>query len=342
MFRDAFLVSLSRVLVVSAFLSACSGVTSVVTSEPGKLAHPPAHPQGFWEDQDHSGSLLGFEDRRMLVAEGGHLEVARILDVSDHQIRLCRSGREQVWPLRREGPLLVLEDPERGEVRRLRQLPEQPSELKLAPLELPAPMVLPAEKVREVQKELAGRLEGDQEFRRPIPKKKTFKESPPVPPWLEERSEADRKSGSDSVEMLVAARSTQNTEYIINLVNRIGWVDANRFDYGTSNAAFLLVQHSWNLPLMLGVLPWIEKDAQEGRVGKELYALLFDRVQLSLGERQRYGTQVLRDGAEVVVLPVEDPARVDELRQEAGMIPLERYVKLFGGGAVRFSTDCRD
>lgn len=330
------------VLLVSVALSACSGATPVVTPEPGDVGQPPAHVRGFWEDQDHAGYLLGFEGHRMLVSENGQLEVARLLKVTDQGLSLCRSGREQVWPVRREGASLVLEDPERGEIHHLRQLPEQPSELKLAPLKLPAPMVLPAETIREVQKELAGRLKSDQEFRRPTPRKKTFKESPPVLPWLEERSEADPKPGTESVDMLVAARSTQNTEYILDLVSRIGWIDAQRFDYGTSNAAFLLVQHSWNLPLMLGVLPWIERDVEAGRVGKETYALLFDRVQLSLGDRQRYGTQVLRDGGEVVVLPVEDPAVVNALRQEAGMIPLERYVKLFGSAEVRFSTECRN
>jgi hypothetical protein len=276
----------------------------------------------------------------MLVWERGQLEVAKLLNVSSESISLCRSGREQVWPIRREGASLVLEDSERDETHRLQRLPEQPSELTLVPLKLPAPMALPMETIREAQKELSARLESDQEFRRPMPRKKIFKEAPPVPPWLQERSEADQQPSARSVDMLVAATSTQNTEYIIELVSRIGWVDAERFDYGTSNAAFLLVQHSWNLPLMLGVLPWIERDVEAGRVGKESYALLFDRIQLSLGERQRYGTQVLREGAEVVVLPVEDPAQVDALRQEAGMIPLERYVKLFGGAEVRFSTEC--
>lgn len=330
-----------RVLAVAACFSSCSSAMPPPSKEAGKLPQSLERVQGFWGAQDDPGYLLGIEGQRLLVSEDGYLKVARILEVSDDQIHLCNSGREQAWSFHREGPVIVLGGPERGKASRLRRLPEKPTGLTLVPLELPAPVELSAETIQQVQKELAARLETDQEFRRPTPRKKTFKGSPPVPPWLEERSEAGREPEGGSVEMLMAARSTENTEYIVDLVSKIGWVDAKRFDYGTSNAAFLLVQHSWNLPLMLGVLPWLEKDVQQGRMGKEAYALLFDRIQLSLGERQRYGTQVLRDrGGEVVVLPVEDPGRVDELRKEAGMIPLERYVKLFGGAEVRFSSEC--
>ena len=103
------------------------------------------------------------------------VEITRILGVSDDQIHLCNSGREQAWSFHRDGPVIVLGDPERGKTSRLRRLPEKPIDLTLVPLKLPAPVELSAETIQQVQKELAARLETDQEFRRPAPRKKTFR-----------------------------------------------------------------------------------------------------------------------------------------------------------------------
>jgi hypothetical protein len=72
------------------------------------------------------------------------------------------------------------------------------------------------------------------------------------------------------------------------------------------------------------------------------YVLLLDRLELSLGKRQRYGSQVATDErGEIFVLPVEDPAKVDALRESLGLIPLKEYVQVFGASEVKFSQDCQ-
>jgi len=124
----------------------------------------------------------------------------------------------------------------------------------------------------------------------------------------------------------------ENTAYVRGIVTDVGWIDAGRFGREAAEAAFLLVQHSGDLPLMLAALPCIEKDAKAGAVSGGNFALLYDRTQLMSGRKQRYGSQLREadDGA-LVVDRLEDPDRVDEFRASLGMEPLKDYVARFEG-----------
>jgi hypothetical protein len=142
----------------------------------------------------------------------------------------------------------------------------------------------------------------------------------------------------------------QTVAYLKALVSEVGWIDVERFGYAASNAAFSIAHHSSDLPLMMAALPGVEKDAFAGRTEREDYALLFDRVQLALGRKQRYGTQIGFDVANhALVLPLEDPARVDALRRSMDMMPLNDYVRIvtrfnraFASPEVVFADDCAD
>jgi hypothetical protein len=121
----------------------------------------------------------------------------------------------------------------------------------------------------------------------------------------------------------------RDLEYLRGLMLQVGWIDAERFGYPTANAAFFFIQHSWDVPLMMAALPWIEKDVEAGRTEGEDYALLFDRLQLAIGEKQRYGTQVGIDSSNAAfVFPLEEPERVDDHRKTLGLMPLAEYVGL--------------
>ena len=121
----------------------------------------------------------------------------------------------------------------------------------------------------------------------------------------------------------------------------MGWIDVDRFGSPAANAAFLLAQHSLDVRLMRAALPFLEKDKAPAKLGGEAYALLFDRLQILLGEKQRFGTQVDTMGGWPQASPLEDPEGVDERRLALGMLPLARYLKVFGGdGQVRVSEAC--
>jgi len=129
----------------------------------------------------------------------------------------------------------------------------------------------------------------------------------------------------------MASIDADNTKYMKETVQDVGWIDAARFGREAANAAFLLVQHSGDLSLMLAALPAIERDVRAGAVDPQNYALLYDRTHLMSGGKQRYGSQVReKENGELEVYRLEDPDRVDEFRRALGLGPLQEYLARFG------------
>lgn len=143
------------------------------------------------------------------------------------------------------------------------------------------------------------------------------------------KDQAVRKDPSQRKNLGTVDRN--NTAWLLKLIAKDGWIDAKRFGEKNANGAFLIVQHSGNLNLMLTALPEIEKDVKAKRLRDgQNYALLFDRVQLRLGNKQRYGTQIGKNRAgKGIVLPLEDPANVEKRRKEIGLFPLAMYLKFY-------------
>ena len=177
-----------------------------------------------------------------------------------------------------------------------------------APPPPPEPLVLGARReldekiVAEIQEELARRRTLDQAVRR------------------------DRSRRPE-----MATVDADNTAYVRGVVTDVGWIDVERFGRPAADAAFLLVQHSGDLPLMLAALPEIEEDVRAGRADAQNFALLYDRTQLMSGGKQRYGSQIREnEDGDLVVYELEDPDRVDARRKELGLAPLRDYLALFG------------
>ncbi|HKB15438.1 MAG TPA: DUF6624 domain-containing protein [Planctomycetota bacterium] len=190
-----------------------------------------------------------------------------------------------------------------------------PGCLVLPRFDLGPALPLPEERIREIREELARRSGADQ---------------------------AVRKDPARRGEM--EAIDKANTAFLKETVGRVGWIDAPRFGREAAGAAFLLVQHSGDLSLMAAALPAIEEDVRAHRVDPQDYALLFDRLQISMGRRQRYGSQIGQDDAgRPVVLPLEDRSRVDAQRGALGLIPLQAYLEalrnMFGWAEVGFLED---
>jgi Family of unknown function (DUF6624) len=130
-------------------------------------------------------------------------------------------------------------------------------------------------------------------------------------------------------------------------VQRIGWIDVGRFGEKASANAIIIMQHSSDIPLVEATLPLIEKDfARRSDDAGGLYAMVYDGLQLDLGHKQRYGTQVWEDAQGTpLLLPLDDRARVDEFRHELKLPPLADYLqqvsKFYYGGkrAIRLPRD---
>jgi hypothetical protein len=265
---------------------------------------------GCWRSQADAGGVIQFEETRCRMVFKGQLQIFRA-SYEPGRVFLNMGGRKIPVRCALKDGLLTLNFGQDDQT--FQRIATAPAELDPAPLPLPKPAPLPADKLRAIRAELERRGVQDQAVRT-------------------DEAQREKMGGVDA----------DNTAHLIKLVQEVGWVDATRFGAATSNTAFLIVQHSGNLPLMRAALPEIEKDVKAGRLDAQPYALLYDRLQLYLGEKQRFGTQIgQNEQGEAVVLPLEDRARVDEFRKQLGLFPLSTYLGFFkqGGKEVRFSEE---
>lgn len=123
------------------------------------------------------------------------------------------------------------------------------------------------------------------------------------------------------------------------LANR-SWFRLSEVGPQAATAAFQIVQHSGDLPLMRQVLESMDALRAENEVVPGDYALLHDRLALREGRMQRYGTQASTctgEGRYAVPSNVKDPAGLDTRRAELGLQPMSDYLS----GLDRLYGRCR-
>ena len=144
------------------------------------------------------------------------------------------------------------------------------------------------------------------------------------------RAHADSMSSEPYLRRMEKGDSA-NADALMEIVARHGWPTRSRVGKDAASAAFLVAQHnvrirSEALRLMLALAPG-EVDAQD-------LALLQDRVLVSGGKPQRYGSQLSLVPGTTDVLrlePIEDAAHVDARRAEVGLFPLDTYLCIMRG-----------
>lgn len=297
-------------ILVCAALAAFSHSSAAPLSAPAKDC---GDLKGAWrEERPEVGAFL-FDTDRIVVSEKNHTRVLSILRAEPCQIQVRDQGLPQTWEVSVEKDVL--------HVRRenkdlwLRRAPGLPPELDLKTFPLGEPRSLESSRIRTIQQELSTRRDRDQAVRK-------------------DASQKERQAAVDS----------DNIQFLRSLVQDVGWIDVERFGPGASSAAILLLKHSSDISLTQAVLPLVEKDAKAGTISGEMYSILLDDLSLSLGKKQLYGTQLWQDDKGPFVLPLADPARVDELRKQIGLPPLSEYLKtasqyIYDGKPIRILAE---
>lgn len=122
------------------------------------------------------------------------------------------------------------------------------------------------------------------------------------------------------------------TERLQQIIAECGWPATDRVGDDGGEAAWAIAQHSDLDPAFQEeALALISEAAEDGQASPGDVAYLEDRVRAGKGEPQKYGTQIACvDGELGPANGWEDASRVDELRAEAGLEPLEEYYASFG------------
>ncbi|MGW4528886.1 DUF6624 domain-containing protein [Amycolatopsis sp. NPDC004378] len=123
----------------------------------------------------------------------------------------------------------------------------------------------------------------------------------------------------------VSEVDTDNTEFLISVVDQVGWPSKGLVGPAAAHAAWLIAQHApaecrarW-LPLLAAAV-----DAED-LVAVRDHAYLADRVATDERRPQRWGTQSLCfPGRECRLYPLDDAAGVNARRRSIGLEPLTK------------------
>ncbi len=119
-----------------------------------------------------------------------------------------------------------------------------------------------------------------------------------------------------------------NTVQIKRIIQEYGWPGKSLVGKDGASAVFLLVQHAEDPIFQKQALPLLRAAYEAGEASGQHLALLTDRVLVSEGKKQLYGTQVgVRNGI-LTVQPVEDEPNLDKRRKEMGLPSMDKYIKL--------------
>jgi hypothetical protein len=297
-------------------LLACSGQISSIRGEAG--IGPDL--QGAWKEQRAPQDLRVLNIQRDRIVEfhrngrNGDLIVRGFVRWDGDQLVLRQSGIEGRWKASLDRGRLRLEH--EGKVSTFDPLGKVPEEVDLRPLKIgDTAKPLRPEHVQAIQAEISRRFEDEQALCRAI-----------------RQNSALKAQGTEVTQ--------KNLIYLRELIREVGWIDATRFGAKTSVYTVILAKHTRDLRLMMTILPWAEKDLKQSGDG-QTFAVLYDGLQLELGRKQLYGTQIGEDRDGPYVLPFEgSPESVNQRLLDMGLPPFDEYLSeisqaLYSGKRVR-------
>lgn len=123
-----------------------------------------------------------------------------------------------------------------------------------------------------------------------------------------------------------------NAARLRTLIDRHGWPSASVAGGDGASAAWLIVQHAIGEPaFMRHCLALLDIEVRAGRVPAWQHAYLHDRIAVSEGRPQRFGTQFDLTPGGPVVCDVEAPESLDERRAALGLEPLAVQLDAMAG-----------
>ncbi|MCO4294172.1 hypothetical protein NF867_15020 [Solitalea sp. MAHUQ-68] len=128
----------------------------------------------------------------------------------------------------------------------------------------------------------------------------------------------------------VAVKDSLYKDIITDLWKSLGWVGQNVVGKKGRDAQFILLKFA-SLYTQKKYLPLFKKAVKEDFATLEQMAIIDDIMAIKQGKKQIYGTQVGLDNKGTYFLqPIEDPSKVNQLRAEIGLQPLNDYLKSYG------------
>jgi len=141
-----------------------------------------------------------------------------------------------------------------------------------------------------------------------------------------EQTIAEQRKDDELMGRLRASREKTSADFC-PLLKQYGWPSAAAVGPKGVAAAFLLLKDSSSLEMQRDLLPVIVAATQKGELDRSDLAGYVDRLRLSVGLKQLFGTQATIQDGFLVLYPLESAALVDARRKEFHLPPLDEYLR---------------
>jgi VWFA-related protein len=132
-----------------------------------------------------------------------------------------------------------------------------------------------------------------------------------------------KKSDQDKLRKL----NEKNTLKLCEILKTHGWPSTALAGQTGVLAAFHILKNSATYELQRDLLPVIMAVIKKDPTQKPEFAGLFDRLRVSAGMKQFFGTQAVSIGGFLVLYPLEDESKVNAWRQEFGLSSMQDNVR---------------
>ncbi len=137
---------------------------------------------------------------------------------------------------------------------------------------------------------------------------------------------AERRN-DDALNQRMRESREKNSEGLCPILKQYGWPSASLVGLDGVDAAFYLLKNSGALDTQRDLLPVIIEATRKGEIERADFAGYVDRLRLTAGLKQLFGTQAaIRDGF-LVLYPIEAEKLVDARRKEFQLPPLSDYLR---------------
>ena len=114
-----------------------------------------------------------------------------------------------------------------------------------------------------------------------------------------------------------------NRHQLREIIETCGWPSVDIVGRKAAMGAFLVLQHA-PLDMQLKYLPLLKRANEKSQLVPGTLPYLQDRVRVRQGKPQIFGTQF---AAGCKLHEISEPENVENLREAAGLVPLDEYVE---------------
>src|SRR5829696_5255841 len=133
------------------------------------------------------------------------------------------------------------------------------------------------------------------------------------------------RAPTEAEERAMKERDEATAKRLSEILDRYGFPGVKMVGLNATRNFIFMVLHSPSVELQRRALPHVERAARRKEIPPDDFAMLADDVLANEGKPQLYGTNFRSVGDRNVILPTQDPARLDERRRKIGFPPIRVY-----------------